>query len=52
MPLLIMTSTPLGAAALIGTVWFIATWSPYFDTIKHEHKPYRRSEIDDEEWEL
>jgi hypothetical protein len=52
MPFLIITSTPVGTAALIGTVWFISTWSLYFDTSKRDHKPYLRSKTDDEKLEL
>ena len=49
MSLLIITSTPVGSAALIGTVWFISTWSFFVDTSKREDKPHLRSKTDDEE---
>jgi hypothetical protein len=50
-PLLIVTSTPVGTAVLIGTVWFLSAWSPYFDPSGREHSPYVGSE-DDDEWDL
>jgi len=48
-PLLIITSTPVGTAALIGTFWFLSAWSSYFDLSEREHRPYLGSENDDEE---
>jgi hypothetical protein len=48
-PLLIITSTPVGTAALIGTFWFLSAWSSYFDLSEREHSPYLGSENDDEE---
>jgi hypothetical protein len=46
-PLLIITSTPVGTAVLIATVWFLSAWSPYFDPGERQHSPDIGIENDD-----
>jgi len=47
-PLLIITSTAVGTATLIGTVLFLSAWSPLFYLSEREHS-LLRSEKDDED---
>jgi hypothetical protein len=47
-PLLLITSSPFGAATLIGAVMFFSAWLPYLDPGEREHNPYLRSETDNE----
>jgi hypothetical protein len=49
---LLITSTPLGTATLIGTLLFLSAWPPYFDLSEREHNPYLGSETNYEDRDL
>jgi len=51
-PLLIITSTPFGAATLIGATMLLSAWLPCFAPIEQEHSRFLGTETDNEDQDL